>query len=120
MSTFGESYGHDGNFLDKVFVQPVIGLSMSDASNLLGIPQPDYIKMDVDGIEHLILKGGKPILDNAKGVIIEINDEFKIQFEDASAYLRDAGFELKEKLHAAAYDLQESPARNTYNQIWVK
>ena len=120
MSTFGESYGHDGNFLDKVFVQPVIGLSMSDASNLLGIPQPDYIKMDVDGIEHLILKGGKPILDKAKGIIIEINDGFEIQSEDACAYLRDAGFELKEKLHAATYDSAESSARDTYNQIWIK
>jgi FkbM family methyltransferase len=120
MSTFGESYGHDGKFLNKVFVLPVIGLSMSDASYLLGIPQPDYIKMDVDGIEHLILKGGKPILDKAKGIIIEINDGFEIQSEDACTYLRDAGFELKEKLHAATYDSVESSARDTYNQIWVK
>jgi FkbM family methyltransferase len=120
MSTFGETYGHDGNFLDKVFVLPVVGLSMNDASNLLGIPQPDYIKMDVDGIEHLILKGGKPILDKAKGIIIEINDGFKIQSEDASTYLHDAGFELKEKLHAATYDSAESAARYSYNQIWVK
>ena len=120
MSTFGESYGHDGNDIDKEFVLPVIGLSMSDASYYLGIPQPDYIKMDVDGIEHLILKGGKPILEKAKGIIIEINDGFKIQADDASKYLLDAGFELKQKLHAEIYDSVESSARDTYNQIWVK
>ena len=118
MSTFGESYGHDGNFLDKVFVQPVIGLSMSDASNLLGIPQPDYIKMDVDGIEHLILKGGGAVLEGARSLLIEINDDFSLQSEDANKYLIKAGFKLKEKRHAEEFNVGD--AMNIYNQIWIK
>ena len=44
---------------------------MVDAVNPLNIPQPDYIKMDVDGIEHLILKGGISILDKVKGLLVE-------------------------------------------------
>ena len=55
-STFGQNYGHDGQPLDKIFELHTIGLSMMDAVKLLKIPEPDYIKMDVDGIEHLILK----------------------------------------------------------------
>ena len=50
MSTFAQSYGHDGETMQKVFVIPTIGLSMVDARGLLRISQPDYIKMDVDGI----------------------------------------------------------------------
>lgn len=120
MSTFGQSYGHDGKVLNEVFVIPLVGLSMIDAVDSLGIQQPDYIKMDVDGIEHLILKGGKPILERTKGIIIEVNDEFNSQARDADLYLREAGFELREKLHAAHFDHVDSQERNTYNQIWVK
>lgn len=120
LSTFGQDYGHDGQVMHKVFKIPTIGLSMADAAVLLKIPQPDYIKMDVDGIEHLILKGGIPVLRNAKGILIEINDNFAAQANDASNYLLEAGFSLKEKRHADCFDLVASAARHTFNQIWVR
>jgi len=120
MSTFGQSFGHDGLVLDKVFVMPTFGISMEDAVNLLKIPQPDYIKMDVDGIEHLILSGGKCVLNNAKAIIIEINDHFDVQSKESDFYLREAGFQLQEKLHASYFDSVDSAARYTFNQIWTK
>ena len=120
MSTFGQSYGHDGETMQKVFVIPTIGLSMVDAVGLLRISQPDYIKMDVDGIEHLILKGGIPVLSKTKSVLIEINDKFNTQAQEADLYLREAGFTLKEKRHADCFDTVTTAARHTYNQIWVK
>jgi FkbM family methyltransferase len=120
MSTFGQSYGHDGETMQKVFVIPTIGLSMVDAVGLLRISQPDYIKMDVDGIEHLILKGGLPVLSKTKSVLIEINDKFNTQAQEADLYLREAGLTLKEKRHADIFDTVTTAARHTYNQIWVK
>ena len=120
MSTFGQSYGHDGETMQKVFVIPTIGLSMVDAVGLLRISQPDYIKMDVDSIEHLILKGGIPVLSKTKSVLIEINDKFNTQAQEADLYLREAGFTLKEKRHADYFDTDTTAARHTYNQIWVK
>jgi FkbM family methyltransferase len=120
LSTFGQSYGHDGEPLRKVFEYPTLGLSMVDAVNLLRIPQPDYIKMDVDGIEHLILKGGIPILRGVRGVLVEINDRFAAQAESASKYLHEAGLSFKEKKHAAHFDSDPSAARNTFNQIWSR
>ena len=120
LSTFGQSYGHDGQTLNKVFEFPTIGISMVDAVELLKIPQPDYIKMDVDGIEHLILKGGAPVLFGAKGILIEINDKFTAQANDASRYLQEAGFSLKEKRHADYFDFDPGAAKYTFNQIWVK
>lgn len=118
LSTFGQVYGHDGQPMRKVFEFPTIGLSMVDAVNLLKIPQPDYIKMDVDGIEHLVLKGGMPILREVKGILIEINDTFTTQANDGSKYLREAGFVLKEKTHADFLDTGMS--KYIFNQIWVK
>lgn len=120
LSTFGQDYGHDGKPLRKIFEFPTIGLSMVDAASLLKIPQPDYIKMDVDGIEHLILKGGMPILLGVKGVLIEINDKFTTQANDASNYLKKAGLSLKEKRHADYFDSDVGAAKDTFNQIWAK
>jgi len=138
MSSFGVEYGHDGKPLVnvsipqaeallaageghghlKVFEFSTIGLSMDETVEFLGIPQPDYIKMDVDGIEHLILKGGEKTLRQAKGILIEINDNFSAQAKDASAYLQQAGFSFKEKKHAETYNAGK--AMHTFNQIWVK
>jgi FkbM family methyltransferase len=120
LSTFGERFGHDGEPMRNVFEFPTIGLSMADASSLLRIPQPDYIKMDVDGIEHLILKGGMPILRLIKGALVEINDRFTAQADEASEYLRGAGLTLQQKKHADYFNFQDGPARYTFNQIWVK
>ena len=120
LSTFGQAYGHDGQPMRKVFEFPTIGLSMVDAAKLLRILPPDYIKMDVDGIEHLILKGGMPILRGIKGILIEINDKFAAQANDASKYLREAGLSLKKKRHAECFDSDTSAAKYTFNQIWTR
>jgi FkbM family methyltransferase len=119
LSTFGQPYGHDGKEMNnKVFEFKTIGLSMLDAVNLLNIPSPDYIKMDVDGIEHLILKGGISVLENVKGILIEINDSFSTQANESKGYLEQLGFKLIEKTHAEEFDT--GSAMYTFNQIWKK
>jgi FkbM family methyltransferase len=120
LSTFGAGYGHDGETIRKVFEFPTIGISMTDAVKLLNIPMPDYIKMDVDGIEHLILKGGAEVLRQTQSVLIEINDKFDEQANDANKYLIDAGFILKEKRHADYFEQQTGSGKHTFNQIWVR
>ena len=91
---------------------------MEDAKELLQIPQPDYIKMDVDGIEHLILKGGRHVLSNVKGVLIEIDEGFEVQVEDTRRYLSEAGLVLKEKRQSEMF--KDGPYKNIYNQIWYR
>lgn len=118
LSTFGNSYGHDGQPLTKKFEFSTVGMSMENAHTKLGIPKPDYIKMDVDGIEHLILGGGADILKNANGVLVEINDDFTLQAEDSSRYLKEAGLTLKDKRRWV--ESESAPFEGTYNQIWSR
>lgn len=118
LSTFGQDYGYDGNAMDKIFAFPTIGISMFDAVDLLKIPAPDFIKMDVDGIEHLILKGGLPLLKKIKGILIEINDSFEQQAENASVYLKQAGLSFLNKQHAKEFDTGMS--KSIFNQIWFR
>ena len=115
LSSFGQLYGQDGESMNKLFEFQTIGVSMADALTLLDIPQPDFIKMDVDGIEHLILSGGAPVLKNAKGVLIEIDEKFEAQFVDSERYLSDAGLVLREKRHAEMFN-----DTVCFNQIWVR
>lgn len=118
LSTFAENYGDDGQILDKNFEFQTIGLSMNDAIQILKIQPPDFIKIDVDGIEHLILKGGIQILENVKGLLVEINEEFEKQAIDATMYLKNSGLILKEKRHSDYFEYTRRS--NSYNQIWYR
>ena len=116
MSSFGVDHGHDGKPIEAIFQVRTIGFSMQDAVTSLGIPQPDYIKMDVDGIEHLILGGGADVLQNVRSVLVEINDDFERQAVMAVQHLSAAGLILNDKRRAAMFD--NTAYASSYNQIW--
>ena len=77
--------------------------------------------MDVDGIEHLILKGGESIIKSPqlKTILIEVNDDFTEQRDTVKILLEESGWKLKDKLHAAWAENSESTA-STFNQIWSR
>ncbi|MEO5335088.1 MAG: FkbM family methyltransferase [Magnetococcus sp. YQC-5] len=118
LSTFGKDYGWDGKKMDRVFSFQTFGLSMDDALEKIGIPQPDYIKMDVDGIEHLILSGGIKVLHGVKGLLIEVNDDFLEQAGGCKRILEQAGLVLKEKRHSDM--ISSSAFSHAFNQIWIR
>ncbi len=112
LSTFREDYNHFGQPLKSVFEYRSPGLSMSAAVATLGIPAPDYLKIDVDGIEHLVLRGGTDILNGVKSVLIEIDDNFTEQAEETTRLLGAAGLTLTRK---------SDPALPTiFNQLWIR
>lgn len=116
LSTFDKSYGMDGKKLDVVFKYPMFSLSMDDLVNKLSFSYPDYIKLDVDGIEHLILSGGVCVLSRVKGVLVELPDLWHEQTVICEEFLTDAGLTIVQKnvWH---------PFNNPYgspNQIWKR
>lgn len=120
LSTFGKDFGWDGKKIQQVFQFQTVGLSMDDAALRLAIPRPDFVKMDVDGLEHYILKGGGGILGEIKGILIEVNDDFKEQAEGVESLLTGAGLVMKEKLHSEIVASSTSGLQHSYNQIWVR
>jgi len=120
LSTFGQKFGWDGEAIRQVFKFQAIGLSMDDAVQKLEIPQPDYIKMDVDGLEHFILKGGLAVLRDIKGILIEVNDDFHEQAEQCQKLLSEAGLVLKEKRNSEIIASSTTGFQNCFNQIWVR
>lgn len=120
LSTFGQTFGWDGKVIRQIFEFKTLGLSMEDAVQKLSIPQPEYIKMDVDGIEHLILNGGHVVLQNIKGILIEVNDAFHEQATQCQLLLTKAGLVLKEKRQSEMISVSTEGFQDAYNQIWVR
>jgi len=118
LSTFGNNLGWDGNPLREVFAFRTIGLSMIDCVDSLRLPSPDFIKMDVDGIEHIILEGGGRILGNIKGILIEVNDGFKEQADKVAHYLTIAGLRLRQKRQSELVAQSGVDFSTTFNQVW--
>jgi len=121
MSTFGQSYGHDGKEMDEAFSYRLPSCSLDDLADYFGIEKPTAMKMDVDGIEHLILKGGESILKSPqlKTILIEVNDDFAEQRDGVKELLENAGWKLDAKKHAEWMEKSEASA-TTFNQIWIK
>jgi FkbM family methyltransferase len=120
LSTFGQEFGWDGKAIRQVFKFQTIGFTMKDAVDNLAIPMPDYIKMDVDGLEHFILKGGSDVLRSIKGMLIEVNDDFHEQAEQCRQLLSEAGLELREKRHSEMITGSTAGFQNSFNQIWIR
>jgi len=112
LSTFGQDFDQHGGKLRSIFEYQTMGMSMDDAIRLLQIPAPRFIKIDVDGIEHFILRGGCETLRNVESVMVEIDDGFAEQAEETARHLRNAGLTLLRKCGG--------DAGRQYNQWWVR
>ena len=122
LNTFGVEYGYDGNKLCIKTEYSLLGLSLDDLLKFQLIKEkPSLIKIDVDGIEHLILSGAKETLKapSCKSVFVEVNDNFFDQANNVKKTLNECGFLLKKKQHGEMFN-QSEKYQNLYNQIWVK
>ena len=116
LSTFGKDYGYDGKKLDFKFQFQGIGMRMDNAVDLWGLDQPDYVKVDVDGIEHLVLEGFGEKLKKVKSLLIEVNKDFKEQAAAIEHLMIKHDFNLLTEHPLTSLNI----AGQTFNQIWVK
>jgi len=117
-STFGESYTYDGSEIKKTFMYNTPGSSMDKLSNFFNLSKPKYIKIDVDGIEHLIIDGASDILHETSSILIEVDESFELQRKKIKEKLERKGFFLKHQ-HKSTLKLNEK-LQNMFNQIWIR
>ena len=121
MSTFGADYGHDGLPLAAEMDYRTMGMSLDFLVESGIVPEtPAMIKVDVDGIEHLILRGARSTLTSAglKTVLIEVNDNFQELATEVVGALTTAGFRLAERRQAEMF--RSGAFSDTFNQIWLR
>ena len=121
LSTFGAEFGHDGEPLSQLMSYETAGFSL-DYLISAGViaDNPALIKIDVDGIEHFILRGARETLSRAslRSILIEVNEDFRELATEVQDLLTSSGFQLSERRHAEMFE--SSDYSSTYNQIWVR
>ena len=92
LSQFGEghsmhSFGQDVDFRlnprTSYLSHGSIGMTVDELTKWL--PIPDYLKIDVDGLEHRVISGARKTLGSVKSFLIELNTnlpEHNIEFPD--------------------------------------
>ena len=114
LSTFDQKFDDSGKEMHPEFVYKTTGIDLDTLSKLLQLEKADYVKIDVDGLEHIILSGAKNTLKNAREILVEINDNFSEQREVSNKILVELGFELDQKVYT------EVNTKQVANQIWKK
>ena len=118
LSSFASSTGYDGKNIKKNFYYTTIGQTIDQLKSQYKLQNPDYLKIDVDGIDHLVLKGGSKTLTKCKSILIEINLKFEKQYNLIKKILCKKNFKLENETRLV--DDKSSSFYLSFNQIWVK
>ena len=120
LNAFGVKYDYSGK---NFFVENSYNTFGTSIDNLIEkriLDIPNYIKIDVDGIEDLILIGAKNMLSNKKikSVLIEINDKFSIQKKKIFKVMKKNNFKVLSKSRNDFY--YKNDFDGIYNYIFQK
>lgn len=120
-SSFDADFDFSGNPFKTDFSYQTIGITGDALCSLNVVPAPNYIKLDVDGIEHYVLAGLQYILKKCtiKSILVECNDAFCEQASEIAKILAANGFTLSIKTHSEMFDSGGEYSK-TYNQIWIR
>lgn len=106
--------------LDVIFRQGMLSFSIDELVLKYGFEVPNHIKIDVDGIENLVIKGGLDVLkmDEVKSVLVELDDK-EIEYSDSViSMLRECGFVRFDKQHSQM--IEDGSYASFYNFIFRK
>jgi len=122
LNAFGEKFDFEGKEFKPIMKYSLLGTTINYYLENSILDIPDYIKIDVDGIEHFILEGGDKFLNNkkVKSLLIEINENFKEQYDKVLNLMNKYEFKLLHKKHNEDIFLEQSKFIKTFNYIFVK
>lgn len=104
---------------DKTF--PYIQGTMATTIDIFSskYPSPDHIKIDVDGIEHLVIDGAINTLSKCKSVLIETNTHYEDHMLKMLPLMERAGFTYN-AVQAVASRRKEGPFTGIGNIIFYR
>jgi FkbM family methyltransferase len=92
-------FGHE---FRPEFSHSVLECALDELIDRVGLPQPKYLKIDVDGSESEALAGSKNCLKKVESVFIELTEEFMNSF--AVSFFEGHGFTFKHKYQVQNYN----------------
>lgn len=120
LNSFGVRYDYSGSDFKPYMKYRVLGTTLNYFVENSILDIPDYIKIDVDGIEHLILQGGDKFLNDnkIKSILIEVNEDFIEQYNTVLKLMTKYNFKILTKKKCSILD--NNDFSKTYNYIFVR
>ncbi len=122
LNCFNEQYNHEGKYKEFNINYQLLGKNIDNIIKSKILEIPDYIKIDVDGIEHLILEGAGLFLKDKKikSISVEVNENFRDQYERVLKILKINDFKFIQKKQNNELRLSNSTFSKTFNYIFEK
>lgn len=101
--TFGEKVDYKLEPFTPNFVQGCFSSTIDNVLLMGGMPTPQHIKIDVDGLEHKVLAGARQTLEDPvlKSVLVELNTNLDLHRRIVSQ-MEDLGFKYSQSQVKAA------------------
>ena len=119
--TLDETFDANGKKINTDFNYKIYATSINYILDNKILDLPDYIKIDVDGIEHLILEGGNNYLKNPKlkSISVEVNELFDAQLKGVLHFMHTNNFRLvNKKNHDIFHGIKSN--KKIFNYIFNK
>tara|TARA_B100001063_G_scaffold186707_1_gene176818 strand:- start:76 stop:939 length:864 start_codon:yes stop_codon:yes gene_type:complete len=122
LNTFGENYDFEGKNFEGENRYQLFGTTIDFLIKQQILKVPDYIKIDVDGIEHLILEGASNCLKEKKikSISVEINENFKDQHDKILKIMELHNFKLLSKKNNNKFFDKKSKFSKIFNYVFVR
>ena len=120
LNSFGVKYGFDGKNIDTSSIYSTVGFSIDYLVKQNVIESPNHIKIDVDGIEHLIIEGGIDALskESVRTICVELNSDFKKQYDYVHRVLTELNFNFSQRLRSEMFN--DTEYNNVYNYFFTR
>lgn len=105
--------------------QSILTIKLDELIKTFNLPYPNYVKIDVDGVEDLILEGMSEVLKNSnlKGLLIELNHDSKAK-ETLIKTMTSLNFTLENPYHLTENHSRKrrlnNPNNKAENLIFIK
>ena len=122
-NSFDSETNFEGKQLNSENTYKLLGTSINSLLEQKILEIPNYIKIDVDGLEHFILEGASTYLNhpNIKSLQIELNENYINQFETVKKIMKDHGFKFKFKKRNEDLEIYKNKAFfSIYNYYYEK
>ncbi|MBC8052964.1 MAG: FkbM family methyltransferase [Sphingobacteriaceae bacterium] len=119
-NSFKENIGWDYKKMENVdYKHSTIGMSIDSFIKLFSPKFPNYIKIDVDGLEKRIILGARETLSDPrlKSMLVELNTAWE-DYQDILNFVLGCGFTRWEKKRSEEFDNGEM--KDVYNHIFFK
>lgn len=121
MSSFGVNVDNSNEHFDATFLQGMLGISIDTFIERYAPPFPNHLKIDVDSIEDLIIRGAANTLKDPRlrSVSVELDSARVAETEGLCAFLAERGLTLATKRQSKM--ISESEGLSTlYNYMFSR